>query len=529
MHSTIYKIFVLAFFLIWWGEGFAQLSPGELSKYHKHLEGLSNCTQCHDLGKKVSNQKCLDCHTEIAVRIESNKGYHASKEVIGKDCFSCHSDHHGREFQIVRFIVEEFEHHKTGYNLEGAHREQECSDCHQSKFIQQEKIREKQYTYLGLNAECLSCHTDYHQNTMATSCLDCHDHQAFKPAPNFIHDQTDFPLRGKHKEVDCEKCHEVTIVSGEKFQKFSGVEFGNCTSCHEDVHENKFGQNCTKCHSEQSFHEIKTMDNFDHSTTGFDLVGKHLLVNCKTCHKKSYTTPLPHKSCSDCHSDYHKGEFDPKVYSDCDACHNEQGFDVTSFGLEEHEKTNFALDGSHLATPCFACHQKENRWTFRNIGKTCFDCHENIHATYMDAKYYPENNCTSCHQTDLWKAVVFDHLKTGYELEGKHKEQTCRDCHFVEKEGQKAVQRFLTLNSDCLQCHTDVHHRQFDTEGSTNCLRCHEYFDWQPSKFNHDNTLFPLDGKHKNVACAKCHKPKQENQVVYTEYKIKDYRCEDCH
>ncbi len=43
----------------------AQISPGALSSPHSHLEGISNCTQCHELGNKVSDNKCLACHTEI--------------------------------------------------------------------------------------------------------------------------------------------------------------------------------------------------------------------------------------------------------------------------------------------------------------------------------------------------------------------------------------------------------------------------------------------------------------------------------
>ena len=30
----------------------AQISPGELTKSHAHLEGMLNCTKCHVLGDK---------------------------------------------------------------------------------------------------------------------------------------------------------------------------------------------------------------------------------------------------------------------------------------------------------------------------------------------------------------------------------------------------------------------------------------------------------------------------------------------
>ena len=68
--------------------GYAQLSPGDLTTAHASLEGMSNCTQCHDLGNKVTNAKCLECHKELRALITRKKGYHASKDVKAKDCFT---------------------------------------------------------------------------------------------------------------------------------------------------------------------------------------------------------------------------------------------------------------------------------------------------------------------------------------------------------------------------------------------------------------------------------------------------------
>jgi len=55
----------------------AQISPGDLTKSHAQLEGMLNCTKCHVLGDKVSNDKCLECHKELKARIDQKKGYHA--------------------------------------------------------------------------------------------------------------------------------------------------------------------------------------------------------------------------------------------------------------------------------------------------------------------------------------------------------------------------------------------------------------------------------------------------------------------
>ena len=87
----------------------AQLSPGDLSEPHAHLKGLSNCTKCHELGEKVSNEKCLACHLNIGIRIDEDRGYHASADVKGKECVECHSDHHGKKFHMIRFDAERFD------------------------------------------------------------------------------------------------------------------------------------------------------------------------------------------------------------------------------------------------------------------------------------------------------------------------------------------------------------------------------------------------------------------------------------
>jgi hypothetical protein len=230
----------------------AQLSPGDLSAPHSHLEGLSNCTQCHVLGNKVSNEKCLKCHTEIQERISSQKGYHSSTDVTGKECFSCHSDHNGKNFQLIRLDVEKFDHNLTGYSLTIPHAKKTCKDCHNTKFIADQSVRAKKFTYLGVKTDCLNCHTDYHRQTLSSSCLNCHNPESFKTAPKFNHVDTKFQLAGKHRNVDCIKCHKTEIIDGKKFQEFRGVQHNNCNSCHKDPHQNKFGQNCRQCHTEES-------------------------------------------------------------------------------------------------------------------------------------------------------------------------------------------------------------------------------------------------------------------------------------
>lgn len=268
----------------------AQLSPGDLAGSHSHLEGISNCTQCHVLGNKVTGEKCLACHAEILERITLQRGYHVSSEVKGKECIVCHSDHHGKNFQLLRFDTAKFDHTLTGFVLSTPHAKKQCVDCHIVKFIADQKIKTKKFTYLGVGTDCLVCHADYHQKTLSSDCLTCHNPETFLHTTKFKHDNTKFKLAGKHVTVDCSKCHKVITIAGKKFQDFR-IETFNCSNCHKDPHQNKFGQSCSQCHNEESFSIGKGVRDFDHNKTDYKLEGKHLTLNCKACHKTKLPDP----------------------------------------------------------------------------------------------------------------------------------------------------------------------------------------------------------------------------------------------
>lgn len=509
----------------------AQISPGDLARAHEQLEGIHHCLDCHSAGDKVTNSKCLACHKEINQRIAANHGYHASIEVKGKQCVECHSDHHGKTFQIIKFDKEKFDHKLTGYELKGEHAKIECEECHKKENIKDTPSQRKVgTTYLGLKTDCLSCHKDYHQQTMSKDCASCHGFEKFKPAVGFNHEKTDYPLKGAHQKVACIECHKVEQRNGEKFQVFANVPFAKCTDCHEDVHHNKFGQDCLKCHNVNSFKQASTLKTFDHNQTDYPLIGKHQTVDCKACHKISLTAPLKFKKCSDCHKDEHNGQFTTaNKLSDCTDCHTNNGFTPSTYTIEKHNLSQYPLAGAHLATPCKDCHQKTNRWEFRNVGKACIDCHTDEHAGYIDEKYYPGKKCETCHTVNSWQNPTFDHKQTHFELLGKHAEETCRSCHYVESTAGKAEQRFNKLSDECITCHNDIHMGQFEVNQKNDCLRCHDNNQWAIENYDHNKTSFPLEGGHIGVACKECHKETINEKGKYIQYKFEEVKCLNCH
>jgi len=271
------------------------------------------------------------------------------------------------------------------------------------------------------------------------------------------------------------------------------------------------------------------MDFFDHDITDFPLEGKHQEVDCKTCHKGSFTKAMDFAFCMDCHEDYHDGQFaTPLPPRDCRECHTVEGFDQTLYDLEDHGRTAFPLTGAHVATPCFACHLKEDDWVFRELETRCVACHDDIHDPRIDAAYYPEKDCRSCHGTAAWDSVSFDHSATDWPLEGKHLEISCRSCHF-RTDGDETEQVFEGLGQSCTNCHDHHHGKQFDIGGTTDCTRCHTSVTWQATLFDHNLTAFPLDGRHAEVACKECHPVELVDGEDIVKYKLESFKCIDCH
>lgn len=591
--------------------GMSQISPGDLTKAHASLEGIGNCTKCHELGASVSDAKCLDCHSEIQNLMDADRGFHAQPRVAIESCTKCHSEHHGRNFDMVRFDEQNFNHRQTGYPLEGAHAEVDCRACHSPQNISDPNLRKRKGTYLGLQQDCLSCHDDFHQGNLPTNCISCHSMEGWTPVTKFNHETADFKLRGQHLVTDCKECHTTTVQDGREIQQFSNIAFNdckschtdahqnqlpgrcdqchvengfdifqgrgnfnhsvtdfdlngkhknidcfschatnnnplqvfqdrnnvaesNCVACHNDPHENKFGQNCAECHSEESFTAVAIIEGFDHSVTDFPLEGLHTTVDCKACHLERFSTPINFSECKNCHEDYHQGEFGaPEIAPDCKECHTvNKSFEYTSFTIEDHNNSDFPLEGAHVATPCFACHVDEanDRWTFANMGSECIDCHSNIHEGFIAEEFMPNNDCASCHGSDTWDLVSFDHNSTDWPLTGKHTEISCRECHFeISTNNEIISQNFATLDTQCASCHNDVHDGSFATNGVTNCATCHVTSSWLPENFNHDDTRFPLRGRHEEVDCRACHESTNSQGETNFIYQLNKLECIDCH
>ena len=205
---------------------------------------------------------------------------------------------------------------------------------------------------------------------------------------------------------------------------------------------------------------------------------------------------------------------------------------------------------SHLEgiKKCSNCHKLGSR----DVGPKCLDCHTEIAAMRSGGPGMHAGGdfgeCVDCHvehQGEDFDLIYwpdgpegFDHRTVGFEKSGKHAGLDCRKCHnakFVvdagdlKGRGKDLGRTYLGLDTACTSCHEDVHGQPEATERA--CTACHTDESWKPAPlFAHDKTAFPLTGKHRDVACAKCHVSEDgavESPLVFAAGSHDT--CTDCH
>ena len=568
-------------------------SPGPLAAAHARLDDLAHCLDCHDAGRQLSGQKCLACHTSLAAEIHADRGYHAVATRHGAElaCRTCHSEHNGRPFQLVKWPGgrgrDGFDHAQAGWALEGGHTKPTCTACHRTGLVSEAAVRSDaslsvQRTFLGLGTACGACHLDEHRGRVSRQCLDCHTVEAWKPAPRFDHDRTRFPLTGLHAQVRCDKCHAVReeMASGpggaadSSFVDFRASRLSRaagCAGCHASPHHGPgFAGACDKCHFTTGWFVLAdSARRFDHSTTGFTLRGAHAASRCETCHLTSpraalsvtvalergnFLRPLRRERmafdrCDACHADVHQGQLDRNgVSPDCASCHDETKFAPARFPLTAHDSTRFPLTGAHQATPCVACHplvagaaRGSGHIRFELPSLACVTCHRDPHGGQFAGRHVAGSGtaagtetsvraaCTPCHTTDAWTSPTFDHDSTRYPLRGAHRALACGKCHTAAAPGLPVRYGGLGASCNAAGCHRDPHAGQFaDRPRGSTCTTCHTETAWASLVFDHQrDTDWPLDGAHRNVRCLACHRPSGTPPVV--RFRPLPHRCEDCH
>ncbi len=501
------------------------LSPGKLTSAHAELEGDANCSECHSTGQRLDTDACLACHDDLGARIRQQAGLHG-REYRGQDCGQCHVEHLGRNAKLVRWPgggQTRFDHRLSGWPLKGAHASVRCEDCHDRR------NRRGQATFLGLKTDCVSCHEDPHEGRFAgAECTSCHNETDWSQVTNVRSNHPGLSLAGGHAKTKCEACHDKGNTSAPS----AGAA---CVACHAQVHEAKFGDRCENCHASIRWTRLPTRIGLRaHPLTAFPLEGRHQDVACTSCHSPKLPMErryrrLEFDQCGDCHKDVHRGSLGS---ADCKSCHDEHGFWPTSFGVEQHSRTKFPLDGKHQSVPCTGCHQgKRPHYRLELKSQRCIDCHDNPHGDQF-ASEMSDGGCAHCHSERGWDSPKIDH--STWPLTGAHSEAACDSCHSPSKadrlSGRGATYRGAPR--DCAGCHQDTHAGQFRlSEPKRECEVCHITDAFEIEAFAHEELAdYPLEGAHAGLKCVGCHqKERLRSGVQVVRYRLGYRECADCH
>ena len=455
---------------------------------------IKDCNACHTTGNYSDvSADCFSCH-QTDFQNTSNPNHQTSQ--LSTSCSECHTLSPG-------WKPANFQSHDGQYFpiYSGKHKGKwtECKDCH---------IQENNFAAFS----CVVCHQNPETNVAHNqvsgyvyednACLACHPTGDADMA--FNHDETQFPLTGAHKMVDCNSCHANGYI---------GTPTA-CAACHiTDFNQTSnpkhngtaFSTDCVQCHTTASGWSPATFP--DHNLF-YVFNGAHIQIanDCAACHQGSYNnTP---NTCIGCHSSDFNGAKNPdhalnQFSTDCTTCHSENAWIPSNFN---HDGMYFPIfTGKHAGqwTECMDCHKVSGDFT----QFTCISCHTNPETDNehqgVGGYTYNDQACLACHPTGD-ADFVFDHNMTTFPLTGAHTTTDCIQCH---------AQGFQGTSTVCMDCHLPDYQQSVNPNHTalaipTDCAQCHStQAGWEPASFPIHNSYYSLNGAHAVISndCVLCH------------------------
>ncbi len=276
---------------------------------------------------------------------------------------------------------------------------------------------------------------------------------------------------------------------------------------------------------------------FDHTTTGFELLGRHRDLPCESCHANAVFKGTP-MDCKACHGVGTVIRATAKPTSHilstdaCGACHSEIAWSpaVTFDHTQSRGSCSTCHNGvqaqgkppTHIVTDleCDACHTTLT-WggavfTHQGVTGNCAECHNGVAATGMPANHIPVGttpcegchspanfvsfagtkinhlavtalSCASCHETAAFLGMkpssntVAADSRPNATLDKNHPVTgDCGQCHDTTTFANSALRpaNHIPTNAPCSQCHTTAGNYALYSvtgvhQGVTSCLSCH--------------------------------------------------------
>ncbi|MBS1129234.1 MAG: hypothetical protein H6R16_236, partial [Proteobacteria bacterium] len=401
-----------------------------------------------------------------------------------------------------------FEHAKTGFILDNAHKMVPCESCHTAG------------TFRGTPKVCSTCHAGAgtrapgkslkHIPTAAATCDSCHGTIAWQPA------------RMDHNVVStiaCSSCHNGIFTEANSLAKPVTHLPTNaaCNSCHTSVtafspaamnHAGTAGQ-CNSCHN-----------------------GAFVSANAQTKGPNHVATTA---QCDQCHpstSTWFASVFDhvasPPVTGRCSDCHNGSRAVGKS---RSHVPTTAQCDTCHTSTMSFAGARMDHSGT----SGACSSCHSGgytaVNALAKPATHVSTSaQCDGCHQSTVtWLGAKFDHTTVSPAAAGR-----CATCHNgTTAVGKQAFAAHIPTTASCDVCHTSFsafaparmnHAGATGPAASGNCATCHSgtYIssNAQTKSATHSSTV---------AQCDTCHGSTSTWATATWNHAVTDTNCSSCH
>jgi len=361
----------------WLGATFNHNSTGfALTGMHATIA----CSACHvNNNFSLTSTACYGCH--VADWNSTNNPPHAASG-FPQDCSQCHT--------TTNWAGATFNHATTGFTLTGAHTSLACNACHVNN------------NFTLTSTACYGCHVSDWTSTnnpphqasgFPQDCSQCHTTTNWAGA-TFNHTTTGFTLTGAHTSLACNLCHvnnnftlNSTACYGCHVNDYNGATSPNHSAL-------GYPQDCSLCHSTTNF----TSATFNHTTVGFNLVGKHATISCTLCHVGGNFTTTP-TDCYSCHSADYKSTTNPNhaaagFPTTCLTCHPATIIDWTGATFNH---TWFPMTHGNANSVCSNCHTNSSDYSVFS----CTGCHLQAQTTSQHSGVrgfvYNSANCYSCH------------------------------------------------------------------------------------------------------------------------------------
>jgi hypothetical protein len=253
-----------------------------LGGFSSHAMFEQECTHCHAAVHCITDNKCQECHMDIARQRAEAVGLHSLFPGTEK-CQTCHTEHRGRSAITSAVLLSNINHQElTGFTLAKHETRFDgtpmvCDDCHTEGRFTPDEVR------------CVACHEKadgeliaQHSAAHGDNCVGCHNGSGDIVA---LDHNSVYPLEGGHKNVACVNCHQDQLFAGTA---------QNCEACHAEpeMHAGQFGQECVRCHTAVAWAPAQLTQhqfNINHADEG--------VLECAACHVQTYTAV----TCANCH------------------------------------------------------------------------------------------------------------------------------------------------------------------------------------------------------------------------------------